>query len=187
VTTAPERQESEEEEETSEPQLPVVAILGQGWFRNVASVRFHTDPDVGRWTLEDDFAASAKDGKPDSTLKRLQTAAAAAAEGFGEAAQALDGLKNKAMTRGEALAEARKLWAGVREALDLPGARGMGIVRAHKEWLARQATLAGGQRQLEAWKRDNREEASTLEKVEKILKGDNSALQQADAQLNRMK
>jgi hypothetical protein len=182
--TAPETKE--EEEETSEPKLPLLAILGQGWFRNVAAVRFHADSDVERWTLEEDFAVSAKDGKPDSTLKRLQAAAAAAVSGFGEAAQALEALKGKEMERGEALAEARKVWADVREAFDLPGARGTGVARAHKEWLARQTTLAGGRRQLETWKRENPDEAGTLEKVERILKGDSSLLQQADAQLKRM-
>jgi hypothetical protein len=184
-TTAPEPKEVEEE--PSERKLPVVAILGQGWFRHLAAVRFHTDPDVERWTLEEDFAASAKDGKPDGVLERLQMSAAAAVEGFGEAAQALEALKGQVMARGEALAEARKLWVKVRDAFDLPGGRRTGIVRAHKEWLARQATLAGSQRQLETWKRENPAEARTLEKVEKLLKDANGPLQQADSQLNRMK
>jgi hypothetical protein len=183
--TAPETEETEEE--PSERKLPVAAILGQGWFRHLAAVRFHTDPDVERWTVEEAFAASAKDGKPDGVLERLQMSAAAAVEGFGEAAQALEALKGQVMARGEALAETRKLWVKVRDAFDLPGGRRTGIVRAHKEWLARQATLAGSQRQLETWKRENPDEARTLEKVEKLLKDANGPLQQADAQLNRMK
>jgi hypothetical protein len=175
------------EDEPVEPKLAVGAVLGPGWFKHLATVRFPNDPDIERWTLLEAYQMSAKNGQLDSTLLRLQTAAAAAVETFGEAALELNALKDKLMTRAEALAEARKLWAGIREAFDLPGAHGTGIVRAHKEWLARQTLLVGGHRQMEAWRRENTDEARTLLNVEKVLRGDNGPLTQADAQLRRMK
>jgi hypothetical protein len=166
--------------------VQVTSVVNATWFRELHNLRFADSDEVAEWVENEELHLSARDGRPDDALRRLQDDVSQATERFNDVLMEFDTLRDKKLTREDALKQTKALWAKLRSIFDRPVPRVPNAVWSHRGWESRQLALAGSRKKLEEWQRAHPAAAALHLRVEQILREDNKNVVAKDQQLSRI-